>query len=76
MRDSSLSVKPHLNEVRRRVVVGAMAVDLGGGGTTAVAEAARMSRNTVIRAAREVEAGIVPSDRQRATGGGAIKAEV
>jgi len=67
---------PHLNEVQRRVVAGAMAVGLGRGGKTAVAEAAQMSRNTVIKAAGEVEAGIEPSDRQRAPGGGDIKAEV
>ncbi len=35
-----------------------------------VAGAAGMSRNTVIRAASEVEAGVEPTDRQRATGGG------
>ncbi len=70
------TVMPHLNEVQRRVVAGAMAVGLGRGGKTAVAEAAQMSRNTVIKAAGEVEAGIVPSDRQRAPGGGDIKVEV
>src|SRR5665213_2068125 len=53
-----------------------MAVGLGRGGKTAVAEATQMSRNTVIKAAGEVEAGIEPSDRQRAPGGGDIKAEV
>ena len=35
-----------------------------------------MSRNTVIKATREVETGISSSDRQRAVGGGDIKAEV
>jgi len=70
------TVLPHLNEVQRRVVAGAMAVGLGRGGKTAVAEATQMSRNTVIKAAGEVEAGIEPSDRQRAPGGGDIKAEV
>ena len=67
---------PHLNEVQRRVVAGAMAVGLGRGGKTAVAEAAQMSRNTVIKAASEVESGIEPSNRHRAPGGGDIKAEV
>jgi len=46
------TVMPHLNEVQRRVVAGAMAVGLGRGSKTAVAEAAQMSRNTVIKAAR------------------------
>jgi hypothetical protein len=34
------------------------------------------SRNTVIKAEREVVANIEPSDRQRAVGGGRSKAEV
>jgi transposase len=67
---------PHMNEVQRRVVAGAMAVGLGRGGKTAVAEAAQMSRDTVIKATGEVESGIEPSDRQRAPGGGDVKAEV
>jgi transposase len=64
------TVLPHLNERQRRVVVGASASLLGRGGKTKVADAAGMSRNTVIRATSEVEAGIDPDDRQRATGGG------
>ncbi len=63
-------VLPHLNERQRRVVVGASASLLGRGGKTKVADAAGMSRNTVIRATSEVEEGIDPDDRQRATGGG------
>ncbi len=63
-------VLPHLNEVQRRVVAGAMSEMLGRGGKTAVATASGMSRNTVIKAQGEVEAGIEPSDRQRAPGGG------
>jgi transposase len=69
-------VLPHLNEMQRRVVVGAMASGLGRGGKSAVAEASGMSRNTVIKAEREVVAGIEPSTRQRAIGGGDIKAEI
>ena len=68
-------VLPHLNELQRRVVAGAMAEALGRGGKTAVAEASGMSRNTVIKAEREVSEGIEPSDRQRAPGGGDIKSE-
>jgi len=56
------SVLPHLNEVQRRVVAGAMAEGLGRGGKTAVAEASGMSRNTVIKAQRENR------DRDRAVG--------
>ena len=63
-------VLPHLNEVQSRVVTGAMAVALGRGGKTRVADASGMSRNTVTKAAAEVEAGIEPSHRQRQVGGG------
>ncbi len=63
-------VLPHLNERQRRVVAGAAAELLGRGGKTAVAEAAGMSRNTVIKAVAEVATGIDPSDRLRAPGGG------
>jgi hypothetical protein len=63
-------VLPHLNEVQRRVVAGAMSEMLGRGGKTAVAVASGMSRNTVIKAEGEVKAGIEPSDRLRAPGGG------
>jgi hypothetical protein len=68
-------VLPHLNELQRRVVAGAMAEALGRGGKTAVAETSGMSRNTVIKAEREVGDGIDPSDRLRALGGGDIKSE-
>jgi transposase len=64
------TVMPHLNEVQRRIVAGAMARSLGRGGKTAVAEASGMSRNTVIKAEAEVRAGIEPSPRQRPPGGG------
>ncbi|MBS1838865.1 MAG: ISAzo13 family transposase, partial [Actinobacteria bacterium] len=63
-------VLPHLNEVQRRVVAGAVAAELGRGGKTAVAAASGMSRNTVIKAQGEVEAGIEPSERLRKPGGG------
>jgi hypothetical protein len=70
------TVLPHLNEVQRRVVAGAMAAGLGRGGKSAVADASGLSRNTVIKAEREVVEGIEPSERQRALGGGDIRAEV
>ena len=65
-----VTVLPHLNEVQRRVVVGAMARAFGHGGKTRVAQASGMSRNTVVKALAEVEAGIEPSDRLRAPGAG------
>jgi hypothetical protein len=61
---------PHMNELQRRVVAGAAAAMFGRGGKTAVAAASGMSRNTVIKAEAEVVAGIEPSDRLRAPGGG------
>ena len=61
---------PHMNEVQRRVVAGAMASEIGRGGKSRVAGAAGMSRNTVIKAVGEVEGGLEPSDRLRAPGGG------
>ncbi|MDZ4802795.1 MAG: ISAzo13 family transposase [Bryobacteraceae bacterium] len=63
-------VMPRLGEVQSRVLVGAMACALGRGGKTRAADASGMSRNTVIKAVLEVEAGIEPSDRQRVPGGG------
>jgi transposase len=63
-------VLPHMNEVQRRVVAGATAQMLGRGGKTAVAVASGMSRNTVIKAEGEIAAGIEPSARLRAPGGG------
>lgn len=63
-------VRPHLNERQRRVVAGACSQMLGHGGKSAVAQASGMSRNTVIKAEREVESGIEPSERLRALGGG------
>ena len=63
-------VLPHMNERQRRVVAGAAAEMFGRGGKTAVATASGMSRNTVIRAESEVAAGIEPTARLRAPGGG------
>lgn len=63
-------VLPHMDEVQRRVVAGAMAEMLGRGGKTVVAEASGMSRNTVIKAVGELAEGLTPSARLRAPGGG------
>lgn len=61
---------PHLAERQRRVVAGAMAEALGRGGQARVVEASGISTSTMSKAVREVRAGIEPSDRQRAEGGG------
>lgn len=68
------SVMPHLNEVQRRLVAGAVARSLGHGGKSRVAAASGLSRNTVIKGQAEVEAGVEPSDRLRAPGAGDKKA--
>lgn len=64
------TVMPHLNERQRRVVTGAMAEALGHGGQKLVVDASGISTSTMSKAVREVRAGIEPSDRQRAAGGG------
>ncbi len=61
---------PHLNEVQRRVLAGAVATAMGHGGKTAVAEASGLSRNTVAKGVGEVAEGIEPSARLRAPGAG------
>ena len=64
------TVLPHLNEKQRRVIAGAMVVALGRGGQARVAEASGLSTSTVNTATQQVRAGVVPSERQRAEGGG------
>ena len=62
------TVLPHLNERQRHVLAGAAAQMVGN--KTAVAEAAGMSRNTVIKAEADVAAGMEPHARQRPPGAG------
>ncbi len=57
---------PHLNERQRRAVAGAASEMLDN--KSGVAEAAGMSRNTVIKPTAEVEAEV--QERQRPPGGG------
>ena len=64
-------ISPLLDERQRRVVAGATARLLGRGGTTVVAWAAGMSRNTVTTGATEIETGDAgPEVRVRRVGGG------
>ena len=63
-------VMPHLDERQRRIVAGNVAMSLGRGGVTAVAEAAAMSRSTVQSAVSEIDAGVEVTDRVRAKGAG------
>ncbi|MCP3997998.1 MAG: ISAzo13 family transposase, partial [bacterium] len=64
------TVMPHLGERQRRVVAGAMSEALGRGGQKFVVAASGISTSTMSKAVREVRAGVEPSDRQRAEGGG------
>lgn len=80
MTDEQLSfffdtILPHLDERQRRITVGAAARALGHGGVKAVAGASDLSLSTVQQGAREVDAGIEPSDRVRAPGAGRPRAE-
>lgn len=63
-------VLPHLDEAQKRLVVGGIARALGRGGNTSAAAASGLSRNTVARGRNEVDAGVAPSGRVRAPGGG------
>ena len=64
------AVLPHLDERQRRLNAGAMAIMLGRGGRTRVAESTGMSRSTVITGANEIENGAEVTDRVRAEGAG------
>ena len=64
------AVLPHLDERQRRLKAGAMAIMLGRGGRTRVAESTGMSRSTVIKGANEIENGAEVTDRVRAEGAG------
>lgn len=61
---------PHLNERQRRLLVGSLARRLGRGGKSKVARASKMSRNTIIKAVRELDQGLEPTKRVRQPGGG------
>jgi hypothetical protein len=64
------SLFPHLDERQRRLTMGAEARALGHGGVAAVARAAGVSRVTLTRGVRELDAGDEPLGRTRRTGGG------
>lgn len=61
---------PHLDERRRRLVLGADARALGYGGVRLVARAAGVSEETVSRGVAELVGGPGPSGRVRREGGG------
>ena len=63
-------VRAHLDERQRRLLVGAMAREVGRGGIAAVAAAAGVAQDTVSRGASELDAGIAPEARTRRPGAG------
>ena len=65
----------HLDEKQRRLLAGGVARLLGRGGLTAVANAAGMSRNTVIDGAKAFDANEAPTGRVRREGGGRPRLE-
>jgi hypothetical protein len=67
-------VLPLLDERQRRLVAAALVPALGRGGQARVAEAADMSRNTLITGAKELAGGAGPSVRVRRPGAGRKKA--
>ncbi len=69
-------VRPHLNELQWRLLLGAQARSLGRGGIKRVAVLAGVHPDTVGRGARELERGIEPDGRVRRGGAGRPRAEV
>jgi hypothetical protein len=69
-------VKAHLDERARRLLLGAMAREIGRGGIALVAAAASASPDTVGRGAAELEEGIVADGRVRRKGAGRKAAAV
>lgn len=59
-----------LDDRQRRLLAGAAAKLLGRGGATVVARVSGMSRSTVTDGRKEIDAGVVASDRIRREGCG------
>jgi transposase len=70
------AIKPHLTERQRRVWLGSEARELGSGGVALVADAVRVSRDTVRRGRTELDdPTLLPVGRSRGRGGGRKRAE-
>ncbi len=61
-------VRPHLDELQWRLLLGAQARSLGRGGIKRVAELTGVHPDTVRRGARELERGVEPDGRVRRAG--------
>ena len=70
------AIKPHLTERQRRVWLGSEARELGSGGVGVVADAVRVSPDTVRRGRTELDdPAPLPVGRSRGAGGGRKRAE-
>jgi DDE family transposase len=67
-------MRPHLNELQWRLLLGAQARSLGRGGVKRVAALAGVHPDTAGRGARELEAGAEPDGRVRRAGAGRPRA--
>ena len=67
-------VRPHLNEMQWRLLLGAQARSLGRGGIKRVAALSGVHPDTVGRGARELEQGLEPEGRVRRAGAGRRRA--
>ena len=63
-------VWPHLNERSRRLVAAMEAVQLGYGGVSLMSRVCGISRPTIIKGIKELDAPPLPTDRTRHSGGG------
>ena len=67
---------PHLNERSRRMVAAAEAQELGYGGVSLVSRACGLSRVTITKGLRDLQAAPLPEHRIRRAGGGRHRLEV
>ena len=63
-------VKAHLDERQRRLLLGAMARELGRGGQAALSAVTGVAKDVIGRGSASLEAGVEPDGRVRRPGGG------
>jgi hypothetical protein len=73
LRDKLSSIWPHLNERARRMVAASEALSLGYGGISRVSRACSLSRVTIIKGIRELQAEPLDAGRIRRPGAGRPK---
>jgi hypothetical protein len=70
MRRKLQNLWPHLNERSRRMLAAAEAEQIGYGGVSLVSRACGLSRVTIMKGIRELDAPALPTERVRRCGGG------